>query len=415
MNSLVAVAPLLAVALSVCACDSASRSLPEVLMRSRSDLFGAVLDNAERNEIQIIYTQIDRDERNRPQFVEHRYRVDPARYFYPASSVKLAGALVALEKLNLLGIEELNRDTALRIDSAYAGQSVVANDSTSETGFASIGHYIKKIFLVSDNDAYNRLYEFVGQRALNESLREKGYHDVRLTHRLSILLTPEENRRTNPFAFFSGERTIYAQPAAVSETDFAADEPIPKGVAHIRGDSLIPEPMDFAAKNYMSLEVLHGLLRGVVFPESVPEDRRFQLSGDDYVFLYRCMGMTPRESRFPSYDPETFPDSYAKYFMFGDSGDPMPESIRVFNKVGAAYGYLIDNAYVVDFERGIEFLLSAVISVNENRTFNDGVYEYDATGIPFLANLGRVVYEYERNRTRRFRPDLSRFDLAFAE
>jgi hypothetical protein len=33
--------------------------------------------------------------------------------------------------------------------------------------------------------------------------------------------------------------------------------------------------------------------------------------------------------------------------------------------------------------------------VNHNQIFNDGEYEYDALGIPFLGALGRAVYEYE--------------------
>ncbi|MDP9231009.1 MAG: glycoside hydrolase family 9 protein, partial [Bacteroidota bacterium] len=42
--------------------------------------------------------------------------------------------------------------------------------STAANGFPSIAQYIKKIFLVSDNDAYNRLYEFLGQQTINDKL-----------------------------------------------------------------------------------------------------------------------------------------------------------------------------------------------------------------------------------------------------
>jgi beta-lactamase class A len=47
-------------------------------------------------------------------------------------------------------------------------------DSSSETGFPSIENYIKKILLVSDNDAYNRLYEFVGRAEINQKLKKYG-------------------------------------------------------------------------------------------------------------------------------------------------------------------------------------------------------------------------------------------------
>jgi len=413
--SIVSAVPLLATVAALSACSDSRGGLLEHLMRSRAELFESVLENVDEHGIQILYTQIDRDESNRPRLTEHRYRVDASEYFYPASTVKLAGALAALEKLNRLGVEGLGRNTPLRIDSAYSGQSPALTDTTSQNGLPSIGHYIKKVFLVSDNDAYNRLYEFVGQRALNESLWEKGYSNVRLTHRLSVSLTPDENRHTNPFTFLEGDRVIYRQAAASNPDDFAPGAPILKGIAHYRGDSLIQEPMNFSRKNYMSLETLHELLKAVVLPESVAERRRFDLTEDDYTFLYRVMGMLPGESRFPRYDSEQYWDSRVKFFLFGDSKEPMPEGIRIFNKVGDAYGYLIDNAYVVDFEHGIEFLLTAVISVNRNRTYNDDEYEYDETGLPFLANLGRTVYEYELQRQRSSRPDLSRFDVAFAD
>ena len=127
--------------------------------------------------------------------------------------------------------------------------------------------------------------------------------------------------------------------------------------------------------------------------------------------LYRTMSMLPRECEFPQYDSDRYYDSYVKFFIFGDSKEPMPAGVRIFNKVGLAYGYLTDNAYIVDFERGVEFLLTAVVAVNENGIFNDGQYEYDEVGLPFLAEIGRVVYEYEVGRKRIYEPDLSKFAM----
>ena len=121
--------------------------------------------------------------------------------------------------------------------------------------------------------------------------------------------------------------------------------------------------------------------------------------------------MLPRECAHPRYDHSTYYDSYVKFFMFGDNKAPMPRHIRLFNKVGLAYGYMIDNAYIIDFERGVEFMLTAVISANENGIYNDGQYEYDEISFPFLANLGRVLYEREVQREKEVIPDLSEFKL----
>ena len=58
---------------------------------------------------------------------------------------------------------------------------------------------------------------------------------------------------------------------------------------------------------------------------STGKERRFDLEAGDYTFLRRAMSMLPRECPHPRYDPETWYDSYAKFFLFGDSKAPMPE------------------------------------------------------------------------------------------
>ena len=67
---------------------------------------------------------------------------------------------------------------------------------------------------------------------------------------------------------------------------------------------------------------------------------------------------------------------------------------------------MTDNAYVVDFANGVEFLLTATVLVNANGIFGDGEYEYDELGFSFLAELGRVIYDYELGRERPRQPDL---------
>jgi len=144
-----------------------------------------------------------------------------------------------------------------------------------------------------------------------------------------------------------------------------------------------------------------------MFPDAVEESMRFRLDDEDYAFLYRNMSGPPRQSGIDEYaDAERYPDGYVKFLMYGGNASTIPKNIRVFNKVGDAYGFLTDAAYIVDFENGIEFILAATIFTNENLTFNDNVYEYGEIGFPFLRDLGRAVYQFELERKRPFRADL---------
>ena len=385
------------------------------LLKGRRELFGKVLDNPSAYDVQIVYTQINRDAQNRPSFKTYRYQVDKDRYFYPASTVKLPAVLLALEKLNGLGVA---RDATMLTDSAYSGQTRVRRDSTAQTGLPSVDQYARKILITSDNDAFNRLYELVGQCPFNDGLKAKGYENTRIVHRLSIPLTPDQNAHTNPVTFTKGESV----PAQYCDHTPLAPGPILRGTGYMVGrnyyvgDSLVKKPFDFTAKNAFPLDDQQAILRALLFPESVAPKQRFNLTPDDYRFVYQYMSQLPRETRWPNYKADTsLYDSYCKFLLFGDQKTPMPKSIRVFNKVGDAYGYLLDNAYVVDFDKGIEFMLTAMISCNSDGVFNDDKYDYNSVGYPFMGNLGRLIYDYEASRKKPRQPDLSRLRMEYGK
>ena len=118
----------------------------------------------------------------------------------------------------------------------------------------------------------------------------------------------------------------------------------------------------------------------------------------DYNFVH-WMSRTPQESTSPDYSSdEAYYDSYVKFLVYGDTPGKMDGSVRIYNKVGDAYGTLTDVAYITVPEEDIAFFLTATIHVNSNGIFNDDVYEYDRLGFPFLGALGREVLAYERQR-----------------
>lgn len=190
------------------------------MINSNKNIFSEYLSNPSKYEVQIIYTQINRDEENIPSFNTFTYNLNAEKYFYPASTVKLSAAILALEKINELNINDLNKYTPLQIDSVESWQSPAVFDSSSPNGLPSIAHYIKKIFLVSNNDAYNRLYEFLGQEYFNEKLWGKGLVDCMFVSRLSVFLSPEQNACTNPIKFYSGDKIIYSQPQVCNEKKY---------------------------------------------------------------------------------------------------------------------------------------------------------------------------------------------------
>jgi hypothetical protein len=387
--------------------------LSNLLRRTNDSLVRAVIDQPDSFRLQIIYTQIDRDKNNRPSFRNYYFNFSNSLYFNPASTVKLPSGLLALEKFNRLNKTGVTKYTAMQFDSSYAGQVAVKYDSTAETNFPSIAHYIRKAFLVSDNDAYNRMYQFIGQGSFNASLKEKGYNQTRITRQF-MGFSEDQNRRTNQIRFIDKlGKVIYTQPPAYNDATFDYSHVIKVGRAHMnRNDTLVHEPIDFTRANVVGLEDLRRMLQTVLFPESVPAGQRFHLTPDDYNFLYKYLSQYPSETNYPKYDTSEYFDSYVKFY-FRDGSHQMPKHVRVFNKVGWAYGFMTDVSYVADYKNKVEFMLTATIYANSDGILNDNRYDYKQVGWPFLYRVGQMIYQYELTRPRKFSPDLSRFQIKY--
>jgi hypothetical protein len=383
------------------------------LMSTSPDLVPVLADPEKR--VQVIYTQIDRRKNNKPTFTNYYYHVQPGLYFYPASTVKLPTAILALQRLNELKIRGLDKNTTMVTEAAFSGQTPVYNDPTSPDGRPTVAHYIKKILLVSDNDAFNRLYEFLGQAYINHTLHKMGYDSAQIIHRLDIVLSEEQNRATNPVLFYdTASKVLYQQPLVKSSLAYQPRQ-ILMGKGFLRNGQLVQEPFDFSKKNRLTLVDLHSILMSAIFPKAVPRAQRFKLKKEDYRFLWRYMSMLPRESAFPPYDSTTYPDAFVKFLLYGGNGPIGDSSLRIFNKVGDAYGFLTETAYVVDFKNGVEFFLSATVYCNSDGIFNDDHYDYKTVGFPFLKSLGRALYDYELQRKRKYQPDLSEFQFSYRE
>jgi hypothetical protein len=401
------------IALKISAQPKTVKWLQQLLYSDTSALLTHILNTPDSFQYQIIYTQIDRDQKNNPHFKNFYLHVDSNQYFNPASTVKLPVALLALEKLNELHVQGLDMNTTMLTDSAYSKQQKIYTDSTAQNNWPSVAQYIKRIFLISDNDAYNRLYEFVGQQTLNEKLWQKGYTGTRITRRF-VQMNEEENRHTNPIRFMQNDSLIYAQPAAYSNIQFDFSKKHLVGNGYYDDDSnLIMQPKDFTRHNLFPIEDMQRMLQAVLFPETIPEQQRFNLTGEQYKFLYKYMSQYPSETVYPNYDVTEYFNSYTKFFFFRAFKSAVPSYIRVFNKAGWTYGFLSDIAYIADFKNHVEFMLTATIYTNHDGILNDDKYDYEDAGYPFFKEVGNIIYNYELHRKRKHQPDLSRFMLNY--
>ena len=384
----------------------ANDSLLVALMKQNPNNYASLLADPAQYRIQILYTQINRDKNNIPHFKDYSYRLNANEYFYPASTVKFPLSVLALEKLNDLKIIGLNKASTAIYDSVTARQETIYNNPYAIDGRQTIEQAIKEVLVVSDNNAANRLYEFLGQEYIHSQLANKGYPEVYIRNRLELGRTPLENRQTQSVQFYdANNKLIYTQPAQ-NNTSKLPYYNVLIGNGYLNGqDSLINAPLNFSEKNRISLSDLHHIMQSVIFPDQMPKKQKFNLSNEDRNFLLQWMHTTPTQSSYPTYDSSEYYPAYAKFIMLGSEKGPIPSNIKIFSKAGDAYGFLLDNTYIIDTDAKVEFMLSAVIYVNADGILNDNTYDYRTIGLPFMKNLGNTIYNYELSRKRAFRPN----------
>ena len=296
-----------------------------------SSLFQSVIDAKDVYEVQILFSPISRTS-DSVKVIDHTFNYRPGEYFYPASSVKMPVAFMAMQKLEELrtnGIP-IDRNTPLRIDSIRPLHRPVLFDDTSEGGKPTIGHFIEKVFAVSDNDAFNRLYEFCGSDYINGGLKAKGvFTNGRVVHRLGVKgFTFEENKFTPPIHFLDkNDEVIYSNinPATQGFHLTLVDNE-QKGIAYINGNGdRIEERFDFREKNFVNINDLQESLKRLILPELYYPQQVYSIHEDDRAFLLETMEKTPGEHVFLKDKTDEFYDSYVKFLVFGDTKEPIPD------------------------------------------------------------------------------------------
>ena len=350
--------------------NSYAQSLRSILKNSESELINYVYKNKEKFEVQIILTELKK-RKNGFTIHKKKFNVDKKNYFYPASSIKLPIALLTIEKIN--------ENPNLNINSEFSieGDSIITTFKKE----------ITDLFIISSNESYNRLFEFLGQDYINKKLKQKGFKDFSISHRLST--KESDNLKTKEINFYRNGEINQIQKSINNKPLTKLNlKNLNKGVGFILDNELQNKSMDFSRKNYFSIEELNNILIFLFFPE-ISKNKKFNLSKSQNLLIQKLMSSTPFEMGF---DKNIYPNNYNKFFIYGDKDGMINDNI--YNKVGNAYGYSIDNAYIYNKNSDRHFVLTACIYTNANNILNDNYYEYDEIGIPFLAEIGRFLTNY---------------------
>ncbi len=365
-------------------------------VQSATPLLQSAFNEAPQLRLQIAVATIRPASGNQPARLERQVFRCGAEYFYPASTVKLLACVAALETLDDLrrstGNSLVDADCPLTIQPLFPGDAAQASDESNVFGGTiTVNHEIRKILLVSDNQAFNRLYDVAGRDLLNARMHAAGLASVSITHRLSESRAIPDQAATAAVTVHTPRGDVQIPARTGTLTLMNQGPGLLVGSGYMKGDKPVMQPMDFAARNAVSLIDLQNALAMVVRPDIDLGLPGFALSEQDRSRLIGAMTQYPAQSANPIYSAADHPDHYCKLFLPGLREWRPGHPLLVLNKVGQAYGFTIENAYVENLTTGEAFFLAATIYTNQDGILNDDAYEYATLAEPFMSELAREV------------------------
>ena len=377
--------------------STASRILQNVL-DSLEGKYPKVIENPEKYRFKIVFTEIKRS-KDKVSLETVGFRMDEKEYLYPASIVKLPTILISMEEYNKIHKmrPRVTYETLIKFNKEKGCMPTAFSVKIgNKLEYYTLDLFTKQMIAVSDNDAYNRMFDFVGQQQLNRRLKELKYDNAKIIRKFVLNCSLDQNRISDSYVFL-GRRNewLYNRRGITNSDTILTDSTYKIGKAYEGLDKkIVPRPFDFSRQNNMELVDLHKTLNGIVFPKS-EFAHTFDITEEQRNYVMHNLAKYPAEYGldFPS---KEFHATYKKYLFYGKdtnmryTNDSLSR-FRSFNMVGLSFGCAIDAAYIVDLDTGKEFVLTVGIYANEDEVINDAKYDYESLAYPIMKDIGRLI------------------------
>ena len=344
-----------------------------------------ILKDKDNYELQILYTEVSKNSVGQAEFSDFQFQLNDENYFYPASTIKLPITVLALSKINELRAEGSNISPKSKIKLSLLSNN---NEIILKDSITSFQNLIADVFLVSDNSAANVLIDFIGYNYFNSSMSNLGFANTYLNHKFN----PDPFVDSSWIISSLDNEIISSNENQITVLASSNISNLKKGEKKFINGEIKNESLDFSTKNRSSLTDMHNIMKNLIYPETALS--KFNLNVEDYDFLRYWMSRFTYEDLGAKYIGDSkFFSSYNKFFIHGTDTILNNTDVRVYNKIGQAYGTSTDSAYIKNYKEDLEFFLTATIYTNKNKIINDNIYEYGDTAIPFLSKLSKALYK----------------------
>ncbi len=226
---------------------------PELLQTVLDSLavkYPDVIKSPEKYKLKLVFTQINRN-KTKVALETVSFREDQKEYLYPASIVKLPTALIALEELN--EIRKKSSDASINNTiKFFQKKGCLPTMNQIKIGNrmypTNLDVLIKMMLAVSDNDAYNRVYDFSGQQKINTRIKELGFKNGKIIRKFVLNCNLNQNRVSDSLIMVGkkGER-LYTRGTIFNTDSISIDTSYKLGLQYEGfNKQIINKPFDFS-------------------------------------------------------------------------------------------------------------------------------------------------------------------------
>jgi hypothetical protein len=373
--------------------DSNKEDFFRTIISGKDSLVDQVLRNASKFNFQLILSVYDY--KNGKDTLYHFYLNRDQYYFSPASLIKLPLAIIAGEKLtSLKNSHGVSVNDSIAITTCSCDKSTDSYVKNSRP--SSFKQFYNELFIMSNNSAYNLFFDFVGRDHANKRFKELGFNRIIMNNRFSSGCSDETNKNYGGITFYrNNQENILSIPCGSSYMNWSYDITWPNkaGKFQLINKKIISGPKEYTSGNYVSLTDAHQMLIDFIEDFHRPiKERKFKIDDEIRTTIYNAMGSFPKEMISPNYITENIPDTYYKFFLNPKSMNTSSNSLRIYNKVGIAGGYISDVSFIEDKRIGLRFFLSGSMLAKKDGVIGNNNFNYYDIGIPTFRKIGELVY-----------------------
>ncbi|MFN8436794.1 MAG: serine hydrolase [Cytophagales bacterium] len=352
-------------------------SLKDFLLNQKDSSIYKPIHDTITYKLKISYTHIN----SQNELLTYHFG-DFKSYIYPASLSKVPYCLLTYYKLNQL---KLSSELQLVSQNPHTPAiKYLLGDSLFHQ--LSIKQHIERCLIMSDNSSPNYLYDFLGYDYIKHNISILGFTQSHINQRFYKTDTLGHKKTFKVVLLNPQNDTVYFKNEELGVLPFQVNTQKVLGTKHINAkNKLVQQPMDFSKDNYLNFKELHALWADICLNK---KSKMNTTIGQSFLNEFKKIASTlPKNSFYPNYYSN--PDNFRKFIFYGDTSCNIPENIILTNKVGLAYGCISDVSTYYNTLSGTQFTLTIGMYCNKNEIINDGKYEYESVGLPFMGKLGR--------------------------